>query len=110
MTSDGRLPPDQRRNYKNVFNAVSRIYSEEGLFALWRGCIPTIGRKLFLKLLLKHSPFLGAMVVNAAQLATYSQAKQIILSTKYVEGNLDRTFQLLIPPFKRAFYVTFMHQ
>lgn len=46
MTSDGRLPPDQRRNYKNVFNAVGRIYGEEGLFALWRGCVPTIGRKL----------------------------------------------------------------
>jgi solute carrier family 25 oxoglutarate transporter 11 len=58
MTSDGRLPVEQRRNYKNVFNAIGRIYGEEGLFALWRGSIPTIGR---------------AMVVNAAQLATYSQ-------------------------------------
>ncbi|KAI6184509.1 hypothetical protein M3Y97_00604100 [Aphelenchoides bicaudatus] len=73
MTSDGRLPPDQRRNYKNVFNAVGRIYGEEGLFALWRGCIPTIGR---------------AMVVNAAQLATYSQAKQIILDTKYIQDGI----------------------
>ena len=26
-----------------------------------------------------------AMVVNAAQLATYSQAKQAILATKYIE-------------------------
>lgn len=58
MTSDGRLPVEQRHNYKNVFNAISRVYGEEGLFALWRGATPTIGR---------------AMVVNAAQLATYSQ-------------------------------------
>lgn len=36
MTSDGRLPPDQRRNYSNVFNAVARIFKEEGVFALWR--------------------------------------------------------------------------
>ena len=43
---------------------VIRIFREEGLFTLWRGAIPTMGR---------------AMVVNAAQLASYSQAKQFIL-------------------------------
>lgn len=73
MTSDGRLPADQRRNYSSVFNAIARIYKEEGIAALWRGCIPTIGR---------------AMVVNAAQLATYSQAKQAILGTKYIEDGI----------------------
>jgi solute carrier family 25 oxoglutarate transporter 11 len=31
MTSDGRLPLDQRRNYSNVFNALVRIASEEGV-------------------------------------------------------------------------------
>ena len=66
MTSDGNLPADQRRNYKNVFDALFRIFKEEGLFTLWRGAIPTMGR---------------AMVVNAAQLASYSQAKQLILQT-----------------------------
>ncbi|CAH0564785.1 unnamed protein product [Brassicogethes aeneus] len=60
MTSDGRLPPNERRNYKHVIDAVARIYREEGLTKLWRGAVPTMGR---------------AMVVNAAQLATYSQAK-----------------------------------
>ena len=66
MTSDGNLPADQRRNYKNVFDALFRIFKEEGLLTLWRGAIPTMGR---------------AMVVNAAQLASYSQAKQLILQT-----------------------------
>ena len=66
MTSDGHLPPDKRRNYKNVFDALFRMYREEGITTLWRGAIPTMGR---------------AMVVNAAQLATYSQAKQLILGT-----------------------------
>ena len=66
MTSDGNLPADQRRNYKSVFDALFRIVREEGLFTLWRGAIPTMGR---------------AMVVNAAQLASYSQAKQGILGT-----------------------------
>lgn len=25
MTADGRLPPEKRRNYKNVFNAMGRF-------------------------------------------------------------------------------------
>jgi solute carrier family 25 oxoglutarate transporter 11 len=91
MTADGRLPIGKfisfhvfnyysyhviyrrikifladRRNYKNVFDALFRIIREEGLFTLWRGAIPTMGR---------------AMVVNAAQLASYSQAKQALLDT-----------------------------
>ncbi|XP_030371052.1 mitochondrial 2-oxoglutarate/malate carrier protein-like [Scaptodrosophila lebanonensis] len=60
MTSDGRLPPAERRNYKNVANALMRITKEEGLTALWRGSLPTVGR---------------AMVVNMTQLASYSQFK-----------------------------------
>merc|ERR1712018_1041282 len=73
MTSDGNLPPEQRRNYKSVFDALIRIFREEGLTALWRGAIPTMGR---------------AMVVNAAQLASYSQAKQGILETGYVQDGI----------------------
>jgi solute carrier family 25 oxoglutarate transporter 11 len=68
MTADGRLPVDQRRGYRNVFDALFRIMREEGLFTLWRGCTPTV---------------LRAMVVNAAQLTTYAQAKQLLLSTSY---------------------------
>ncbi|XP_015795938.1 mitochondrial 2-oxoglutarate/malate carrier protein [Tetranychus urticae] len=73
MTSDGRLPIAERRNYRNVFDALLRISKEEGVLTLWRGCVPTIGR---------------AMVVNAAQLASYSQAKQSLLSTKYFNDNI----------------------
>merc|ERR1712111_33629 len=72
MTSDGNLPLDQRRNYTSVFNALGRIFREEGLFTLWRGAIPTMGR---------------AMVVNAAQLASYSQARQFILIVGYLDEN-----------------------
>lgn len=36
MTSDGRLPLAERRNYRNVFNALGRIYKEEGILTLWR--------------------------------------------------------------------------
>ena len=73
MTSDGNLAADQRRNYKSVFDALGRIFREEGITALWRGAIPTMGR---------------AMVVNAAQLASYSQAKQSIISTGYVDEGI----------------------
>ncbi len=66
MTSDGRLPAAERRNYKHVGDAIVRMAREEGLTTLWRGAIPTMGR---------------AMVVNAAQLASYSQAKQALLTT-----------------------------
>ncbi|KAM7539329.1 hypothetical protein Aperf_G00000059239 [Anoplocephala perfoliata] len=64
MTADGRLPVAQRRNYTNVFNALYRIFKEEGLLALWRGAVPTMIR---------------AGVVNVAQLVSYSQFKQTIL-------------------------------
>lgn len=31
-----RLPPEQRRGYTNVFNALARITREEGVATLWR--------------------------------------------------------------------------
>lgn len=73
MTSDGRLPVEQQRKYTSVFNALYRITKEEGILTLWRGCGPTVVR---------------AVVVNAAQLATYSQAKQSLLSTAYFRDDL----------------------
>ncbi|XP_073989044.1 mitochondrial 2-oxoglutarate/malate carrier protein-like isoform X2 [Rhodnius prolixus] len=73
MTSDGRLPVDQRRNYSSVFNALFRIVKEESVVTLWRGAIPTMGR---------------AMVVNAAQLASYSQAKEILTNSGYYQEGI----------------------
>ena len=77
MTADGRLPVELRRGYSNVFNALARITREEGLFTLWRGCGPTAVR---------------AMVVNAAQLASYSQAKQMLLASDHFEDNIKCHF------------------
>lgn len=68
MTADGRMPVAERRGYTNVFNALARITREEGLTTLWRGCVPTMAR---------------ALVVNAAQLASYSQSKQALLDSGY---------------------------
>ena len=77
MTADGRLPPEKQRGYKNVFNALVRITGEEGVGALWRGCGPTVVR---------------AMVVNGAELGTYSQAKQFLLETAYFQDNITCHF------------------
>ncbi|CAI2347273.1 unnamed protein product [Caenorhabditis sp. 36 PRJEB53466] len=73
MTGDGRLPIEQRRNYTGVVNALTRITKEEGVLTLWRGCTPTVVR---------------AMVVNAAQLSTYSQAKQALLESGKVHDGI----------------------
>ncbi|CAN2390301.1 Belongs to the mitochondrial carrier (TC 2.A.29) family [Pristimantis euphronides] len=73
MTADGRLPLDQRRGYSNVFNALVRMSREEGITTLWRGCIPTMAR---------------AVVVNAAQLASYSQSKQFLLDSGYFRDDI----------------------
>ena len=73
MTLDGRLPVAERRNYAHVFDALARIVREEGVSKLWRGAVPTATR---------------AMIVNAAQMPTYSQAKQAIISTGTMEQGL----------------------
>ena len=61
MQNDLSLPDDQRRNYKSVFDAFSRIVKEEGVFELWRGCEPTV---------------LRAMVINLGMLAPYDEVKE----------------------------------
>ncbi|GMR39859.1 hypothetical protein PMAYCL1PPCAC_10054, partial [Pristionchus mayeri] len=89
MTGDGRLPPEQRRNYKNAFEAIGRIAREEGITTLWRGCVPTV---------------LRAMVVNAAQLATYSQAKEALSSSGLLPQGIAVHFAAsMISGFNTAF-------
>jgi solute carrier family 25 oxoglutarate transporter 11 len=64
MQADGSLPVDRRRNYKGVFNALSRIVKEEGVTTLWRGSLPTVYR---------------AMAMNCGMLATYDQSKEMLV-------------------------------
>ena len=73
MSADSKLPVAQRRNYTSVVDCIVRISREEGVTKLWRGATPTMGR---------------AMVVNAAQLASYSQAKQAILQSGQVKDGI----------------------
>ncbi|CAH4029886.1 unnamed protein product [Pieris brassicae] len=71
MTADGRLPPDKRRNYKHVIDALARICREEGTGALMRGMTATVTR---------------AMVVNGAQLSTYQQSREMLLARGMADG------------------------
>ena len=48
--SDSTLPLNERRNYKNVLDALSRIVREEGLITLWRGSAPTVLRAIAMNL------------------------------------------------------------
>lgn len=60
MQSDGLKPVAERKNYKSVVDALSRISKSEGVAALWSGATPTVVR---------------AMALNFGQLAFFSEAK-----------------------------------
>ena len=60
MQSDGLKPADQRKHYRSVVDAVTRIVRSEGVGALWAGAAPTVVR---------------AMALNFGQLAFFSEAK-----------------------------------
>ncbi|SPJ09958.1 dicarboxylate/tricarboxylate carrier [Plasmodium sp. DRC-Itaito] len=63
LQADNTLPKELKRNYTGVFNALYRISKEEGLFALWKGSVPTIAR---------------AMSLNLGMLSTYDQSKEFL--------------------------------
>ena len=66
MSSDGAYPPEKRRKYKHVFNAISRIINEEGASALLTGVKPAM---------------LRCMVLNVTQIVLYKNTKVILLKT-----------------------------
>ena len=50
MQSDGTLPPEQRRNYTGVGNALTRIVREEGVLSMFKGGLPVVTRAMSLNL------------------------------------------------------------
>jgi len=73
MQSDNNLPVNERRNYKNVVDALTRTVREEGLFTLWRGSFPTIAR---------------AMAMNFSLLVPFEETKKML--TPYISSAQSR--------------------
>ncbi len=88
MQSDNNLPKEERRNYRNVFDAIGRTLKEEGVLTLWRGCLPTVVR---------------AMSMNFAMMTSFEEAKKLI--GKFVENNRAKA---ILASFISGFFAAFM--
>ncbi|KAI6657616.1 Mitochondrial 2-oxoglutarate/malate carrier protein-like [Oopsacas minuta] len=73
MCLDGRNPLKEKRGYKNVFHGFHQISKYEGASTLLTGWRPTVVR---------------AMFSNSSQLASYSQAKQLLIHHNYMSDNV----------------------
>jgi solute carrier family 25 oxoglutarate transporter 11 len=63
LQADGMAKPEDRRNYKNVFDAFIRTSRDEGVGALYKGLGPNI---------------LRGMSMNVGMMACYDQAKEVV--------------------------------
>lgn len=63
LQSDSMAPVAERKNYKNVFDALTRTVKEEGVGALYKGLAPNI---------------LRGMSMNVGMMACYDQAKEVV--------------------------------
>ncbi|TPX38374.1 hypothetical protein SmJEL517_g00193 [Synchytrium microbalum] len=77
MQNDGRLPPAERRNYKNAIDGLFRIAKDEGPLGLFRGIGPNVTR---------------GVLMTASQVATYDAIKQGLLATPYFKENIVTHF------------------
>ena len=75
MQSDSALPVNERRNYRNVFDALFRTAKEEGVLSLWRGSFPTVMR---------------AMAMNFSLLVPFEEAKKQL--KPYIKDDRQRTY------------------
>lgn len=73
MTSDINRSIEQRKGYKNCFEALFRMIREEGFNSLTRGLGPNLSRSI---------------LMNASQLATYDSIKEGLLNTKFFHEGL----------------------
>uniref|UniRef100_A0A1B6FGU0 Mitochondrial carrier protein n=1 Tax=Cuerna arida TaxID=1464854 RepID=A0A1B6FGU0_9HEMI len=74
MTADGKLPVSERRNYKNIFDALKRLAIEEGRKGMFAGLSPTM---------------LRAMFANVTQLVSYTRAKDFLISNGYMDDGFN---------------------
>ncbi|KAF9433536.1 Mitochondrial dicarboxylate transporter [Entomortierella beljakovae] len=77
MVNDGKLPVDQRRNYKHAFDGLYRIVKDEGPSQLMRGLGPNMYR---------------AVLMTSSQLVSYDGFKRQLLATPWFHDNLATHF------------------
>ncbi|XP_022834850.1 mitochondrial dicarboxylate carrier-like [Spodoptera litura] len=73
MQNDVKLPPEQRRNYKNAVHGLWRVVATEGITRLWAGASMTCSR---------------AALMTIGQVAFYDQIKMLLLSTSFFHENV----------------------
>ncbi|KAI5815694.1 mitochondrial carrier domain-containing protein [Pyronema omphalodes] len=77
MQQDLANPPNQRRNYKHALDGLIRMTREEGISSLFRGVWPNT---------------LRAGLMTSCQLATYDQAKRLLLKSGYFQDGVSTHF------------------
>eukprot|EP00744_Colponema_vietnamica_P004298 GILI01006447.1.p1 GENE.GILI01006447.1~~GILI01006447.1.p1 ORF type:complete len:323 (-),score=69.00 GILI01006447.1:78-1001(-) len=73
LQSEGRLPPGVPRRYNGSIDAYRKILQTEGVKGLWTGWGPNVMRN---------------SLINAAELASYDQIKQVILANKFMKDDI----------------------
>ncbi|CAH2236780.1 mitochondrial dicarboxylate carrier-like [Pararge aegeria] len=73
MQNDVKLPPEQRRNYKNAIHGLYRVAAQEGVTRLWAGASMTCSR---------------ATLMTIGQLSFYDLIKSTLLSSPYFGDNV----------------------
>ncbi|XP_038901024.1 mitochondrial uncoupling protein 2-like isoform X3 [Benincasa hispida] len=86
LQAEGKLPAGVPRRYSGTLDAYFTIIRQEGLMALWTGIGPNIARNA---------------IINAAELASYDQVKQMILN---IPGFLDNIFTHLLAGLGAGFF------
>lgn len=77
MQQDLANPPDKRRNYKHAIDGLMRMIRDEGAGSLFRGVWPNT---------------LRAGLMTSSQLATYDEAKILLLKTAYFDEGVKTHF------------------
>jgi len=78
MQADSKLPVEQRRGYKNIFDAVSKIAKTEGVLSMWKtGVVPNMNR---------------ATIITVGQLAAYDQCKELLIKNAGMKEGVPTHF------------------
>ncbi|CAG9767188.1 unnamed protein product [Ceutorhynchus assimilis] len=77
MQNDSKLPKDKRRNYKNIFDGLWRVYKEEGVRRLFNGASTATTRAIFMTI---------------GQLSFYDQVKILLVNSGVFKDNLITHF------------------